>query len=113
MRLISTASSILALAALLLASITWGAEAQEDEVLHFTGIVLAVDTSRDVLTVEQASEDAKKEHFLVSDGTEVTKNGEQIALSGIGVGDPVNVVYHTAASGNEARSVEVITSPTT
>jgi hypothetical protein len=73
--------------------------------------VLAVDASRNLLTVERASEGAQQEHFTLSDRTEVTKDGVRIALNAVRVGDPVNVVYETASGGNEARSVEVITAP--
>lgn len=86
---------------------------QGEERDDFTGIVLTVDASREILTVEQASADAPEMQFTITDATDVTKDGNEISLSEIRVGDPVSVEYVTTSEGNEAQSVKVITEPAT
>lgn len=107
-RSVTIAASLAGLLLLPLAAV-----AQQDELDHFAGVVLAVDPAKGILTVEQASEDAPEKNFMVMDDTELTKDGGAISLGDIVVGDPVSVEYEMTSSGNRAHSVEVITKPTT
>ena len=108
---------LLSLAALLLAALTAGselpAEAGGDEPSHFSGVVLAVEASRGLLTVEEASLDGPQQHFVVTEDADITKDEKRIDLHDIEIGDPVSIGYETTSKGNEARSVTVITAPAT
>lgn len=109
---------IIGLAAILLASMTAGSELQsemqvDEAMLHFSGIVLAVDTSRGLVTVEEASVEGLERDFVVLKDTDIQKNGVSIPLGSIASGEPVSIEYETTARGNEARSVKLITVPAT
>jgi len=84
---------------------------QETSTSFFCGIVLGVDASKGLLSIEEASLDADKMTFTVSADADVTKMRTSIELRDIRVGDPVSVEYRETAAGPIAVAVKVITKP--
>ena len=87
------------------------ASTQEKSTNFFCGIVLGVDASKRLLSVEEAGLDADKKTFTVSADAVILKESVSIELGDIRVGDPVSVEYEQTAKGPTARAVKVITKP--
>ena len=86
---------------------------QETQTEYFAGIVLGVDPFNRLLSVEEASIEAKQMTFAVPADAKVTKGEESIELRAIRVGDPVSVEYKAGPREPVAVTVKVITSPAT
>lgn len=87
--------------------------AQESSADFFSGVVLGVDVSKRLLSVEEASLEADQMTFAVPADADIRKSGARITLGDVAVGDPVSVEYESTAQGAVARSVKVITMPAT
>ena len=87
------------------------ASTQEKSTNFFCGIVLGVDASKRLLSIEEASLDAGKMTFTVSADADIRKKSASIELGDIRIGDPVSVEYEETAKGAVALSVKVITKP--
>lgn len=109
MKAIIIVASILVVGAITAASVV----PQETETEYFAGIVLGVDPFNRLLSVEEASADAKKMTFSVPVDAKVSKGDEAIELRAIRVGDPVSVEYKAGPREPVAVTVKVITSPAT
>ncbi len=92
-------------------AVTQGAQGTPTE--FFAGIVLAVNPSNGLLSVEEASLDAEHETFAIVADTDIRKGGAVIGLGSIRVGDPVSVEYTKEGNRLVARKVKVITKPET
>lgn len=94
-----------------LAMIAIAAAAQETELTYFAGIVLGVDSTNRLVSVEEASFDAKHLTFSVPADSQLRKRGNAIELNMLRNGEPVSIEYEKTPSGLVARTIKVITKP--
>ena len=76
--------------------------AQETSTSYFCGIVLGVDASKGLLSIEEASADNTKMTFTVGSEAAIRKMSATIELGDINVGDPVSVEYRDTPTGPAA-----------
>ena len=103
-------SLMVAMLALVIAPVASVAQTAE-EGLFTAGVVLSIDENQRVITIEEASYEGTQFRFTLGENTEILKDGQSISLGDIAIGDPVSIDYQESSGANDARSVEVLTTP--